>query len=159
METITLYAPHALLMVLGLKRIETRSWQTRHRGPLAIHTALDWPADYRAVMQQPVFRDALAALDLHAIEDKLGFSHNFPLGRIVGKVHLDAVIPVEQFLQDERWAWLRTEAELEYGNYGPGRYCWITSQAFRLPNPVSYRGNRMIWQLPNDYARMIGLTS
>ena len=40
MKVITLTQPWATLVAIGAKRIETRSWPTRYRGPLAIHAAI-----------------------------------------------------------------------------------------------------------------------
>lgn len=37
MKAITLIQPYASLVVDGRKRIETRSWPTRHRGKVAVH--------------------------------------------------------------------------------------------------------------------------
>lgn len=58
MKALTLHEPWATLVALGVKTIETRSWSTAYRGPLAIHAALRpvtakqtlgdweaWPAD------------------------------------------------------------------------------------------------------------------
>ena len=39
MKAITLHQPWASLIALGVKTIETRSWATKHRGPIAIHAA------------------------------------------------------------------------------------------------------------------------
>jgi hypothetical protein len=39
MRALTLHQPWASLVALGAKAIETRSWPTSHRGPLAIHAA------------------------------------------------------------------------------------------------------------------------
>lgn len=39
MKAITLHQPWATLISLGVKSIETRSWSTSYRGPLAIHAA------------------------------------------------------------------------------------------------------------------------
>jgi hypothetical protein len=38
-KAITLWQPWASLVALGVKSIETRSWSTSYRGPLAIHAA------------------------------------------------------------------------------------------------------------------------
>lgn len=38
-KILTLSQPYASLVALGAKRIETRSWRTSYRGPLAIHAA------------------------------------------------------------------------------------------------------------------------
>ncbi len=42
-KALTLYQPWAQLVVLGIKTIETRSWSTSYRGPLAIHAGLRKP--------------------------------------------------------------------------------------------------------------------
>ena len=39
MKVLTLHQPYASLIALGLKTIETRSWSTKYRGPLAVHAA------------------------------------------------------------------------------------------------------------------------
>ncbi|WP_317633685.1 ASCH domain-containing protein [Lysinibacillus capsici] len=37
MKALTIKQPWATLIALGEKNFETRSWQTKYRGPLAIH--------------------------------------------------------------------------------------------------------------------------
>lgn len=37
MKALTLHQPWASLIAAGVKTIETRSWSTRYRGPLAVH--------------------------------------------------------------------------------------------------------------------------
>ncbi len=39
MKAISLLQPWATLVAIGAKRIETRSWATNYRGPLAIHAS------------------------------------------------------------------------------------------------------------------------
>ena len=43
MKAISLWQPWATLVGLGVKTIETRSWATKYRGPLAIHAAKRQP--------------------------------------------------------------------------------------------------------------------
>ena len=43
MKAITLHQPWASLVALGVKTIETRSWPTKYRGPLAIHAGKGRP--------------------------------------------------------------------------------------------------------------------
>lgn len=40
MKALTLHQPWATLVALGIKTVETRSWYTPYRGPLAIHAGL-----------------------------------------------------------------------------------------------------------------------
>ncbi|MEJ7626722.1 MAG: ASCH domain-containing protein [Ferruginibacter sp.] len=39
MHVISLLQPWASLVVMGAKTIETRSWSTKHRGPILIHAS------------------------------------------------------------------------------------------------------------------------
>ena len=39
MKVLSLWQPWATLMAIGAKKIETRHWYTRYRGPLVIHAA------------------------------------------------------------------------------------------------------------------------
>lgn len=45
MKALTLWQPWASLVALGVKTIETRSWSTSYRGPLAIHAAKKRPIE------------------------------------------------------------------------------------------------------------------
>lgn len=45
MVCLGLWNPWAVLLVAGAKRVETRSWPIRHRGPLLIHAAKHWSKD------------------------------------------------------------------------------------------------------------------
>ena len=45
MKALTLTQPWASLVACGAKTIETRSWRTPYRGPVAIHAAKGFPAD------------------------------------------------------------------------------------------------------------------
>src|SRR5574343_1234835 len=59
MKAITLHQPWATLVAIGAKRIETRSWSTNYRGPIAIHAAKGFPKDAQALCYTEPFRTAL----------------------------------------------------------------------------------------------------
>ncbi|CAM9945696.1 unnamed protein product, partial [Choristocarpus tenellus] len=42
---ITLHQPWASLLVMGIKRVEGRSWGTSHRGNLWVHAAAKSPTE------------------------------------------------------------------------------------------------------------------
>jgi activating signal cointegrator 1 len=42
MKALSFTQPWATLVAIGAKKIETRSWDTRYRGPLAIHSSPRW---------------------------------------------------------------------------------------------------------------------
>ncbi len=59
MKALTLTQPWATLVAIGAKCIETRSWRTSYRGPLAIHAAKGFPkAAWNLCLGQP-FKSAL----------------------------------------------------------------------------------------------------
>lgn len=43
MKALTVRQPWASLIALGVKTVETRSWSTKYRGPLAIHAGMTRP--------------------------------------------------------------------------------------------------------------------
>lgn len=50
MKALTLHQPWASLIAVGAKKIETRSWSTSYRGPLAIHAAASVPTSVRGAV-------------------------------------------------------------------------------------------------------------
>lgn len=50
MKAISIQNPWAGLIILGLKSYETRSWNTKHRGKLAIHSSAKMSADGKEVL-------------------------------------------------------------------------------------------------------------
>ncbi len=59
MKTLTLTQPWAQLIAIGAKRIETRSWGTKYRGPIAIHAAKGFPKWARETCLRSPFIEAL----------------------------------------------------------------------------------------------------
>ena len=82
MKCITLWQPWATLIMLGIKKIETRSWHTQHRGPLAIHSAAKDHPTLAAICATEPFRSQLAAAGFASFKD-------LPRRCIMGTVHLD----------------------------------------------------------------------
>ncbi|GIK37898.1 MAG: hypothetical protein BroJett011_17310 [Chloroflexota bacterium] len=76
MRCLTLTQSWAALVTLGAKQIETRSWSTRYRGPLAIHAGQGygrWSRSYlTGLCQSEPFRQVL---------DWAGYSHFDELSR------------------------------------------------------------------------------
>lgn len=106
MKCLTLHQPYATLLGLSVKRIETRSWSTRYRGPLAIHAGKRKPLTW---WQRTYMTDAFEAKDgapwhtsleafCHVGTTKDG-THTFadwkgPLGAVVATCTLVDVVPI-----------------------------------------------------------------
>lgn len=146
MRILTLWEPWATLMALGAKRIETRSWSTRYRGPLAIHAAkggLNAFISEADMLTHPYFNEALSNATMRP-------------GHILAVVTLVECAPVEKCHRLGEmacnWKWEREQA---FGNYSPGRFAWITANLFRLPQPIAHKGGQGLRLLPAEVVAQI----
>lgn len=150
MKAITLTQPWATLVAIGAKQIETRSWATRYRGPLAIHAAagLGPVGGKSGLAFQCCCEPFLSALRAAGIKH-----HNdLPFGAIVATCELVEVyqIPIHQpltgfYADDSSRCWNLTEQERAFGDYTPGRYAWLLANVQRLPEPIPARGQLGLW--------------
>lgn len=140
MMALTITQPWASLIAVGAKRIETRSWPTKHRGPLAIHAAKSLPAEAReAFFLQPV-RDALWSI-AGSIED-------LPRGAVIATVELADVIAIVNTSSSKYRGdiWLPPPSpERDFGNFARGRYAWILREPRFLVRPVAVGGRLGLW--------------
>ena len=148
MKALTLWQPWATLVAMEVKRIETRCWSTKYRGPLAIHAAAQIPAKYlgRSAQMEP-FRDELA--DLFCVrrdrDDRGGkrvddILRVLPKGKVVCIVKLTGVEEIGCMLRETI-----PERERIFGNYDDGRYAWHLEMLEVIEPPVPVKGNRMLW--------------
>lgn len=148
MRILSLWQPWASAMALGLKKIETRSWKTDYRGPVAIH------ATQRAVKLSdipPVVERLLPKNLEHAAH-----RFRFPLGCIVAAGYLSDCMTTTTVFQC--YPGLDTEIERLLGNYNPGRYGWVFERISPLRQPLHYRGGQGLRSLPEEDAkRVMGL--
>jgi len=138
MKALTLAEPWAALVAAGAKRLETRSWRTHYRGPLAIHAASGFPASARRACALAPVRDHLQAAGGWPPE-------SLPRGCIVA---------VAQLVGCER-IWPSTvppEPERSFGDYTAGRWAWALEDVRALAEPVPARGALGLWEwaAPSD---------
>lgn len=133
MKAITLTQPWATLVALGKKKIETRSWSTDYRGPLAIHAAKGFPDWARQMCHNSVFADALELAGI-------GHPDDLPLGVVVATCELVKVERITMFIE------LPPDPEFQFGNYEVGRYLWHLANIKRLKEPVPARGALSLWE-------------
>lgn len=129
-KALTVYEPWASLIAINKKKIETRSWCTKYRGPLAIHAAKKIPGDI--VFQEPLYS---ALIPLHN-----GDGIMFPGHCILAICNLvDCVKITPEFVVG-----LSTEGRV-FGDYTPGRYAWVLEDVHRLKEPIPAKGRQRIW--------------
>jgi hypothetical protein len=135
-KAVTLTQPWASLVAFGEKRLETRTWSTPYRGPVAIHAARGFPgwAQYLCV-DEPSFKRALAR---HGV----GGPAELPIGQVVALARLADVVRTDA----PALADLMTDQERAFGDFGIGRYAWVL-QDVRPVTPFACRGQLGLWEL------------
>jgi len=116
MKALSLWRPWASLIADGRKKIETRHWELRYRGPLAIHAA------------KKVYGDAC-----------LDFGYDpatIPRGAVVCVVNVLGCVLFPSPLAPSD----------EYGNFEPGRYGFILSLVEKLDPPIAAKGMQFLWE-------------
>lgn len=145
MKALSLLQPWATLIMLGYKHFETRSWATKHRGPLAI-----------AASAGKQGREACAPgtdLAIMLANHNLTFD-DLPCGVIVGVCQVDSMHKM-----DETWDLVLGEVELACGDYTNGRYAWALSHVQAFPTPVPCKGALSLWEVPTDVENQFPLSS
>jgi hypothetical protein len=139
MKTISLTQPFASLIVHGVKCLETRTWTTSHRGPLAIHASKVIPPRLvKKALTEPAMVAALA-------DARLDVAH-LPLGRVVGWCRLIDVLPVDHPALQTFLA--KHPQERALGNFSRGRYAWLLSEVQRFAAPPVIRGQLGLFDIP-----------
>ncbi|MCE5334237.1 MAG: ASCH domain-containing protein [Desulfobacteraceae bacterium] len=129
MKAISLWQPWASLMALGHKTIETRSWPTNYRGPLAIHAA-----KRVFIPDDPEFQDTLKELGINPF--------GLPVGAIVGVCELGKCTKIGvQYI-----SYLPRLEEL-FGDYTPGRFAWEILNMIKLETPIPCRGRQGLFEV------------
>ncbi len=136
MKALTLHQPWATLVALNEKLFETRSWDTKYRGPLAIHASATWH-DYakRVALADPI----ASTLRNH------GINHlkELPLGSVIGIVELIATYPTNLIPEDILA--ILGENEKAFGDWRPGRYIWQLALRTIPDFPIPATGHQKLW--------------
>lgn len=126
MKALTVHQPYASLIARGEKWVENRTWQTSHRGLLAIHAG-------KGSAYLP--KDALRA---------------YPLGAMVAVAKLVACINLKS-LKSQPFELRIPNTNLTVGDvvgneYTEGPWCWILSKAVMMDPPIPCRGAQRLWK-------------
>jgi activating signal cointegrator 1 len=152
MKGLTLTQPWATLVAIGAKAIETRSWSTTYRGPVAIHAAKAMP-DYavEACHEEP-FRSVLGAAGYRLITD-------LPRGAVVAVSYLadcwrtEAL--AERTIRDLALNVVAGQYERAFGNYDAGRFGFLLERRAQLHTPVACRGMLGLWNVGEELRQRI----
>jgi hypothetical protein len=135
-KAITLWEPWASLVLVQEKKVETRCWSTKYRGPLAIHAAAKSPPQWLGASRH----DSEFQRRLGIVEKKYGWQNHWwkeTAGKILCIVNLVEVEEADPRKVDDQERW--------FGNYEAGRYMFHLEFVERFIAPIPAKGNRMLW--------------
>lgn len=169
LKALSLTQPYASLVMLGAKKIETRSWATQYRGLLAIHAAKRFPPHERRLACSYSFYHYLDELRDSETDRVV---KNIPLGAIIAVAELTAVYRIPETARHFPWnvpddhplsgtlvtippfpeSFMRGYYERDFGDYAAGRWAWLLPNMRRLKTPFPINGKLGLWdvELPDD---------
>lgn len=145
MKVISLLQPWASLVVMGHKRIETRSWNTSYRGEVLIHASLGKrysKAPFTISCRELCYKTPFIKFIHPGSYDEL------PFGAIIGSVNLDETVDTETinaFPFTLGGYHDLTEQERAFGDYSQRRYGWYLSNPVKFEVPTPAKGSLSIW--------------
>lgn len=139
MKAITIKQPWATLIALGEKKFETRSWQTKHRGPIAIHAS------------KSIDKDACDDVWIKGVLAERGITSykELPTGVVLAKAELTECHKVTlNFCDDVAVTTGPTidGLEMKFGDYTEGRYAWEMANIKELSEPIQAKGQLSLWE-------------
>jgi len=139
MKALTIRQPWASLFALGVKQMETRSWDTKYRGPVAIHAGLAMPS---RIGQRVTFGDFEVERDKSGLLLRgpyLPWPYRLPMGAVV------AVGDLFQTRSTMSGGHAPSDRERSLGDHSPGRFAWSITSMSRLPQPIPAKGRQGFW--------------
>lgn len=156
MKAITVTEPFATLLATGAKHIETRSWTTMYRGPIAIHASKKFTSDDLAYA---IECDALAPGHAHGPSaviwpdfavrraGLLKTAFGLTRGCVIATArltHCAEFTPAALEKIAEKFGW----QELELGNFELGRFGFLLEDVRLLSEPLPAVGALGLWDWP-----------
>ncbi|MGE4484585.1 MAG: ASCH domain-containing protein [Oscillospiraceae bacterium] len=159
MKAITIWQPWASLLACGAKQYETRSWETKYRGPIAIHAAAKKPSSLKEAVECILdkVREVLGVADpdylprgaIIATADLVNcwrIVYNPGTDIDVAKhIPVGAELDVPKHHPDFHRYIVPTEQEMLFGDWTPGRYAWELQNVVMLPEPIPAKGGQRLW--------------
>ena len=125
MKALSIHQPWAWAILHAGKTVENRTWYTKYRGPLLIHTSKK-----KATYDREAKHDWLK---LYGVV--LPPWHELPTGAIVGVVKL---VDCLQASQVDPSPWVE------------GPVCWVLANPRSFSEPVPYRGAQGLFDVPDE---------
>lgn len=125
MKALSIKQPQATMIAIGVKKIETRSWATQYRGPLAIHASKGFTRETREIAELWAIRHGFKVDEL-------------PLGAIVATCNLTGCCSTSGALNSD-------DCRNGYGDFSAGRWAWFLDSVVQI-DPISVKGHLGLWK-------------
>lgn len=144
LRAISLIQPWASLVVMGFKRIETRSWNTKHTGDLVIHASKTMPCRLGERLTLGEFEVECDRAGL-LLRGPMEWPYRLPVGAVIGRADLMYTRSTNspECKPDDR--------NRALGDFSPDRYAWYLNGAQRC-GPIPCKGGLSLWTVPDDIA-------
>lgn len=135
---LSLHQPWASLLVHGIKRVEGRSWQSDHRGPLWIAATAKEPED------SEIMRVEQEYIELHQRQGwpLPQFPSAYPTAALLGCVRVTECKPHDNWIQERG----------DSGEENSSAFVFLCERPRRLPVPIRVSGSHKIWRLEPSLA-------
>lgn len=140
MKALTVQQPWAGLIVLGIKTCETRSWNTKHRGQLAIHSSAKMTKE-----GEKLLKELMKEAPEQFFKDSEAYKTCTELGAILGTVSIR-----ETYSTNDSTPTTGTEKRL--GDYSPNRYFWHCVNPAKFASPIHAKGALSLWEFHHPFS-------
>jgi hypothetical protein len=139
-KALTIQQPWASLFALGSKQMETRSWRTHVRGPVAIHAGLAMPCRIGERVTYGPYEVERDGSGLLLRSPRLSWPYRLPLGAVVAVGDLFQVRSTDSIEHGP------SDLERSLGDHSPGRFAWSITSVLPIRQPVPAKGAQGFWQ-------------
>lgn len=128
-KVITIKQPWANLIVEGIKDVENRTWQTKYRGEIYVHTSKNsfdfWSLDYIRKIDELLYQ---YIMEYFGIKDNKITRNLNQFGSIIGKTNIVDIVDNSESI------WAMKDS-----------YHWKLKNSTRI-NPIPCKGKLNIWE-------------
>lgn len=141
MKALTVQQPWAGLLVLGIKKGETRSWNTKYRGKIAIHSSAKMPKEGTALLN-----DLCELLPDTFFPGSRAYNMCTTLGCVLGRVQIEDTRSTDNMQN-------LNAGEKMLGDFSPNRYYWWCINPETYLKPIPAVGQLSIWEWEDSQER------
>mmetsp|Transcript_72006 Transcript_72006/g.114726 ORF Transcript_72006/g.114726 Transcript_72006/m.114726 type:complete len:221 (+) Transcript_72006:1495-2157(+) len=135
---LSMHQPWASLLVLGIKQVEGRSWNTQYRGRLWIASARREPTPFEI---EEVEQQYCRVYGLP--RDRIPFPREYPTTALLGCVDMVDCLGNEEYQEQFIKTGLSTENNAS-------AYCFMCENPRRLILPGQISGEHKLWKMPPE---------